>query len=165
MIKKLQAKGNSGKEEIFQRVMFGRAKSHEIEDFFLRKIQESMHDFECVWTDVKEMTEEPLYPITKISLVEELMIVEVMQEISLLKGMDQAFRISCRYLNLKGQFLNVVRLWRISTVAPQVYHLRELVVSVKAILINKRMLLYIPQNWYQTRKHTRKILTVIMSVT
>ena len=37
MIKKLQAKGNSGKEEIFQRVVFGRAISHEIE--------------ECLWTD------------------------------------------------------------------------------------------------------------------
>uniref|UniRef100_A0A4W2EK45 KRAB domain-containing protein n=1 Tax=Bos indicus x Bos taurus TaxID=30522 RepID=A0A4W2EK45_BOBOX len=51
MIKKLQAKGNSGKKEIFQRVVFGRAESHEIEDFFLRKIQENMHDFECLWTD------------------------------------------------------------------------------------------------------------------
>ena len=111
------------------------------------------------------MTEKPLYPIKKNLTDRQMMIAEVMQEISLLKGMDQAFRISCRYLNLKGQFLNVVRLWRISTVVPQVYHLRELVVSVKAILINKRMLLYIPQNWYQTRKHTRKILRVVMSVT
>ncbi|XP_055408510.1 zinc finger protein 860-like [Bubalus kerabau] len=51
MIKKLQAKGNSGKEESFQRVMFGRAESHEIKDYFLRKIQENMHDFECLWTD------------------------------------------------------------------------------------------------------------------
>ena len=114
---------------------------------------------------MKEMTEERLYPITTISPIEEIMIVEVMQEISLLKGMDQAFKISCRYLNLKGQFLNVVRLWRISTGAPQVYHLRELVVSVKAILINMRVVLYIPQNWHQTRKHTRKTLTVVMSVT
>ena len=48
MIKKLQAKGDSGKEEIFQRVMFGRAESHEIEDYFLRKIQKNMHDFESV---------------------------------------------------------------------------------------------------------------------
>ena len=37
MIKKLQAKGDSGKEEIFQRVMFGRAESHEIEDVFPQK--------------------------------------------------------------------------------------------------------------------------------
>ena len=51
MIKKLQTKGDSGKEEIFQRVAFGRAESHEIEDFFLRKIRENMYDFECVWTD------------------------------------------------------------------------------------------------------------------
>ena len=50
MIKKLQAKGNSGKEESFQRVMFGTAESHEIEDFFLRKVQENVHDFECLWT-------------------------------------------------------------------------------------------------------------------
>ena len=114
---------------------------------------------------MKEMTEKPLYPITNISPIDEIMIVEVMQEISLLKGMDQAFRISCRYLNLKGQFLNVVRLWQISTVVPQVYHLRELVVSVTTILINKRVLLYISQNWYQIRKHTRKKLTVVMSVT
>ncbi|XFG10130.1 hypothetical protein AB1E19_013754 [Capra hircus] len=51
MIKKLQTKGDSGKEEIFQRVVFGRAESHEIEDFFLRKIRENMYDFECLWTD------------------------------------------------------------------------------------------------------------------
>ena len=51
MIKKLQAKGNSGKEEIFQRVVFGRSKSREIKDFFLRKIRENMHDFESLWTD------------------------------------------------------------------------------------------------------------------
>ena len=51
MIKKLQAKGNSGKKEIFQRVVFGRAESHEIKDYFLRKIQENMHDFESLWTD------------------------------------------------------------------------------------------------------------------
>ena len=51
MIKKLQAKGDSGKKEIFQRVVFGRAKSHEIEDYFLRKIQKNMHDFESLWTD------------------------------------------------------------------------------------------------------------------
>ena len=133
--------------------------------FFLRKIQENMYDFECLWTDDERNDRGTSISITTISLVEELMIVEVMQEISLLKGMDQALRISCRYLNLKGQFLNVVRLWRISTVAPQVYHLRELVVSVKTVLINKRVLLYIPQNWYQTRKHTRKNLTVVMSVT
>lgn len=111
MIKKLQAKGNSGKEESFQKVMFGRAKSHEIKDYFLRKIQENMYILSVCGQMMKEMTEERLYPITKISLIEEIMVVEVMQEISLLKGMDQAFRISCRYLNLKGQFLNVVRLW------------------------------------------------------
>ena len=48
MIKKLRAKGDSGKKEIFQRVVFGRAESHEIEDYFLRKIQKNMHDFESV---------------------------------------------------------------------------------------------------------------------
>ena len=114
---------------------------------------------------MKEMTEEPLYPITKISLIDKIMIVEVIQEISLLKGMDQAFKISCRYLNLKGQFLNVVMLWQIATVSPQVCHLRELVVSIKTILINVRVLLCIPQNWDQTRKHTRKTVTVVMSIT
>ena len=31
---KLQAKGNSGKGEIFQRVIFGRAETSEIKDFF-----------------------------------------------------------------------------------------------------------------------------------
>ena len=51
MIKKLQAKGDSGKKEIFQRVVFGRAESHEIEDYFLRKIQKNTHDFESLWTD------------------------------------------------------------------------------------------------------------------
>ena len=49
MVKKLQAKGNSAKREITQKVMFGRAESREIKDYFLRKIQENMHDFECLW--------------------------------------------------------------------------------------------------------------------
>ncbi|XDA83796.1 hypothetical protein R6Z07M_013640 [Ovis aries] len=41
MTMKLQAKGNSGKGEIFQRVIFGRAETSEIKDFFLRQIQEN----------------------------------------------------------------------------------------------------------------------------
>nr|XP_014337612.1 PREDICTED: zinc finger protein 813 [Bos mutus] len=51
MTMKLQAKGNNGKGEIFQRVMFGRAKTHEIKDYFLRNIQETVHGFENLWTD------------------------------------------------------------------------------------------------------------------
>ena len=51
MIKKLQAKANSSKGETFQRMMFGRAESLESKDFRLRKIQENMHDFDCMWTD------------------------------------------------------------------------------------------------------------------
>ncbi|KAB0340013.1 hypothetical protein FD755_024818, partial [Muntiacus reevesi] len=50
-IKKLQATVNSGKGEIFQRVMFGRAESLEIKDFHLRDIQENIHDFDCLCTD------------------------------------------------------------------------------------------------------------------
>ena len=50
MIKKLQAKADSGKGEIFERVMFGRAEILEIKDFRLRKIQENIHDFDCLWT-------------------------------------------------------------------------------------------------------------------
>ena len=38
---------------------------------------------------MKEMTKESLHPITKTSLMEEIIIVEVMQEIDLLKGTDQ----------------------------------------------------------------------------
>ena len=51
MIKKLQAKGNSDEGEVFQRVTYERAKTHEIKDYFLREIQESMHDSECWQTD------------------------------------------------------------------------------------------------------------------
>ena len=51
MTKKLQAKGNSGKGKNFQTVMFERAETHEIKDFFLRKIEETVHGFECLWTD------------------------------------------------------------------------------------------------------------------
>ncbi|XP_055267157.1 zinc finger protein 347-like [Moschus berezovskii] len=51
MTMKLQAKEISGKEEIFQRVIFGRAETSEIEDFFLRKIQETVDGFESLWTD------------------------------------------------------------------------------------------------------------------
>ncbi|XP_052512832.1 zinc finger protein 665-like [Budorcas taxicolor] len=51
MIKKLQAKADSSKGEIFQRVMFGRAESLESKDFHLRKIQENIDDFDCLGTD------------------------------------------------------------------------------------------------------------------
>ena len=51
MIKKLQAKADSGKGEIFQRVMFERAESLESKDFHLRKIQENIDDFDCLQTD------------------------------------------------------------------------------------------------------------------
>ena len=51
---------------------------------------------------MKEMTTECLHPITKTSLMEEIIIVELMQEIDLLKGTDSAFRINCRWYNLKG---------------------------------------------------------------
>ena len=46
----ITAKGDSGKE-IFRRVVFGRAESHEIKDYFLRKKQKNMHDVESLWTD------------------------------------------------------------------------------------------------------------------
>ena len=102
MIKKLQAKGDSGKEEIFQRVMFGRAESHEIEDYFLRKIQKNMHDFESLWTDDERNDKGMSTSHNKTSLMEEIIIVEVMQEIDLLKGTDPPFRMNCRGYNLNG---------------------------------------------------------------
>ncbi|XP_061242235.1 zinc finger protein 677-like isoform X4 [Bos javanicus] len=102
MTKKLQAKANSGKREIFQRVMFGRAESLEIKDFRLRKIQENIHDFDCLWTDDERNDKGLSTSHNKTSLMEEIIIVEVMQEIDLLKGMDQPFRMNCRWYNLKG---------------------------------------------------------------
>ena len=62
MTKKLQAKANSGKGEMFQRVMFGRAESLEIKDFRLRKIYMTL--IVCGQM-MKEMTKECLHPITK----------------------------------------------------------------------------------------------------
>ena len=102
MTKKLQAKANSGKGEIFQRVMFGRAESLEIKDFRLRKIQENIHDFDCLWTDDERNDKRLSTSHNKTSLMEEIIIVEVMQEIDFLKGTDQAFRMNCRWYNLKG---------------------------------------------------------------
>ena len=63
MTKKLQAKANSGKGEMFQRVMFGRAESLEIKDFRLRKIYMTL--IVCGQM-MKEMTKECLHPITKL---------------------------------------------------------------------------------------------------
>ncbi|XP_024835082.2 zinc finger protein 616-like [Bos taurus] len=83
MTKKLQTKASSGKGEIFQRVMFGRAESPEIKDFRLRKIQ----DF--LWTDDERNDKGLSTSHNKTSLMEEIIIVEVMQEIDLLKGTDQ----------------------------------------------------------------------------
>ena len=102
MIKKLQAKADSGKGEIFQRVMFGRAESLEIKDFRLRKIQENIHDFDCLWTDDERNDKGLSTSHNKTSLMEEIIIVEVMQEIDLLKGMDQPFRMNCRWYSVKG---------------------------------------------------------------
>ena len=51
MTMKLQAKGNNGKGEIFQRVVFGRTETSEIKDFFLRQIQENVDGWESLWTD------------------------------------------------------------------------------------------------------------------
>ena len=62
MTKKLQAKAKSGKGEIFQRVMFGRAESLEIKDFRLRKIYMTL--IVCGQM-MKEMTKDCLHPITK----------------------------------------------------------------------------------------------------
>ena len=96
MTKKLQAKANSGKGEIFQRVMFGRAESLEIKDFRLRKIQENIHDFDCLWTDDERNDKGLSTSHNKTLLMEEIIIVEVMQKMELLKGTDQAFRMNCR---------------------------------------------------------------------
>ena len=89
MTMKLQAKGNNGKGEIFQRVMFGRAKTHEIKDYFLRNIQETVRGFENLWTDDERNDKGLSTSHNKTSLMEEIIIVEVMQEIDLLKGTDQ----------------------------------------------------------------------------
>ena len=78
MIKKLQAKADSGKGEIFQRVMFGRAESHEIKDDFLRMIQEAMCDFESLWADNERNDKGMSISRNKISLMEEIIIVEMM---------------------------------------------------------------------------------------
>ena len=102
MIKKLQAKADSGKGEIFERVMFGRAESLKIKDFRLRKIQENIHDFDCLWTDDERNDKGMSTSHNKTSLMEETIIVEVMQEIDLLKGTDPPFRMNCRWYNLKG---------------------------------------------------------------
>ena len=96
MIKKLQAKADSGKGEIFERVMFGRAESLESKDFHLRKIQENIHDFDCLWTDDERNDKGMSTSHNKTSLMEEIIIVEVMQKMELLKGTDQAFRMNCR---------------------------------------------------------------------
>ena len=78
MTKKLQAKGNSGKGEILQRVMFGRAETYETKDFFLRKNRKLCMVLRVSGQLLKEMTKECLYPITETSLVEEIIRVEMM---------------------------------------------------------------------------------------
>ena len=61
-IKKLQAKTNSGKGEIFRRVMFERAESLDIKDFHLREIQENIHEFDICGQMMKEMTRNVYIP-------------------------------------------------------------------------------------------------------
>ena len=96
MIKKLQAKADSSKGEIFERVMFGRAESLESKDFHLRKIQENIDVFDCLWTDDERNDKGLSTSHNKTLLMEEIIIVEVMQKMELLKGTDQAFRMNCR---------------------------------------------------------------------
>ena len=96
MTKKLQTKASSGKGEIFQRVMFERAESLESKDFHLRKIQENIDDLDCLQTDDERNDKGLSTSHNKTSLMEEIIIVEVMQKMELLKGTGQAFRMDCR---------------------------------------------------------------------
>ena len=65
MMKKLQAKANSSKGEIFQRVMFGRAESLESKDFASGRSRKIYMTLTVCGQMMKEMTKECLHPITK----------------------------------------------------------------------------------------------------
>ena len=65
MIKKLQAKADSSKGEIFERVMFGRAESLESKDFASGRSRKIYMTLIVCGQMMKEMTKECLHPITK----------------------------------------------------------------------------------------------------
>ena len=65
MTKKLQAKANSGKGEIFQRMMFGRAESLEIKIFDSGRFRKIYMTLIVCGQMMKEMTKDCLHPIIK----------------------------------------------------------------------------------------------------
>ena len=110
MTMKLQAKGNSGKGEIFQRVIFGRAETSEIKDFFLGKIQETVDGFESLWTD----NERRDYGIS-ISHNKNLSDGRDHQSRNdagdkPVERLGSSFHDALQMLQFEGQFLNVVKL-------------------------------------------------------
>ena len=111
---------------------------------------------------MKEMTRECLHPITKILLIEEIIIVEVMQEMDLLKGMDQP-QDELQMVQCEGIIFECSQV--VTNVSASGLLSQRTRNVCKAFLINMRMLLCILQNCYQTMNHKRKDLKNVMSVT
>ena len=109
---KLPTKTSSDKGEVFHTVMLGSPESHEITDFFLREVQKNLHEFECLGRDDERNYKGMSITITQNkNLMKVIGTVELRWEISLLKiGMDRAFKMNCRYFNLKGKHSNVFKL-------------------------------------------------------
>ena len=110
MTMKLQAKGNSGKGEIFQRVIFGRAETSEIKDFFLGKIQETVDGFESLWTDNERRD-------NGISISHNKNLTDGRDHQSRndagdkpVERLGSSFHDELQMLQSEGQFLNVVKL-------------------------------------------------------
>ena len=112
IIKKLQPKANSDKGEVFQTVKVGSPESHEIKDFYLREIQEYMHDFECQWRD-----NEGNYKGMSINHNENLTVGRDQHSRSdagnkpIENRHGSSFQDELQFpFKLKGKFLNVIRL-------------------------------------------------------
>ncbi|XP_052512825.1 zinc finger protein 813-like [Budorcas taxicolor] len=163
MIKKLQAKADSGKGEIFQRVMFGRAESLESKDFHLRKIQENIDDFDYLGTD-DERNDKGLSTSHNKNLTDGR---DHHSRSDVENGPFErhgsSFQDELQMMQSEGIIFECSQV--VTNVSALVYHLRELVMSAKAFPIKMKMLLCILQNCYQTMKHKIKDLTNVMNVT
>ena len=105
----------------------------------------------------KEMTEETLLPVTNISLIREMDMVEA----PLLEtDWHQAFGMNCVFFTMKRLLLKLIRLTSVSAAVPRFHHCRLfLPVSKPAFLVRLSRTFCTLRCWHESNGNTGKALT------